>query len=285
MRAAAARADTGVPERAPAWALLCAAVAAQIAYPLCHGTTRAHLTIAIVLLMAAAALADAVVELGARIGATVLALCAGAGLAAELIGTATGFPFGDYGYGTGLGPRIGDVPVAVALAWVMGAWPALSAARRLSPAADGMSLWRQVGLTALGLWSWDLFLDPQMVADGRWRWAHPDPHLPGVPSVPLTNYAGWALVAAAIAAIMCLVSYRYVGRAGRAAGPTPGEAQFLWAWIGSVVAHAAFLGLPGSAAWGGAAMAAIGLPLIAILIRAGRTEPAPAPAGRAAVRG
>ena len=39
---------------------------------------------------------------------------------------------------------------------------------------------------------WDLFLDPQMVAAGHWTWLDPDPALPGVPGVPLTNYAGLA---------------------------------------------------------------------------------------------
>ena len=41
---------------------------------------------------------------------------------------------------------------------------------------------------------WDVFLDPQMVADGRWRWADPTPGLPGVDGVPLTNFGGWLLV-------------------------------------------------------------------------------------------
>ena len=50
----------------------------------------------------------------------------------------------------------------------------------------------RVAVAAAALASWDLFLDPQMVDAGHWRWSDPSPALPGVPTVPLTNYAGWA---------------------------------------------------------------------------------------------
>ena len=38
----------------------------------------------------------------------------------------------------------------------------------------------RVAVGALALASWDLFLDPQMVDAGHWRWADPLPALPGV---------------------------------------------------------------------------------------------------------
>ena len=47
--------------------------------------------------------------------------------------------------------------------------------------------------------AWDLFIDPQMVAAGHWRWAHPDPGLPGTAGVPLTNALGWLAASAYLA--------------------------------------------------------------------------------------
>ncbi len=59
--------------------------------------------------------------------------------------------------------------------------------------------WRRslvVAVTAgAALAAWDVFLDPQMVDAGHWTWADPSPGLPGVAHVPLTNFAGWLLVA------------------------------------------------------------------------------------------
>jgi hypothetical protein len=81
------------------------------------------------------------------------------------------------------------------------AYPALIAARRLAPAA-GVA--RRVAIPVIGgvtLAAWDLYLDPQMVAAGHWRWTYQDPHLPGVHAVPLTTLAGWLVVCAVIALV------------------------------------------------------------------------------------
>ena len=71
------------------------------------------------------------------------------------------------------------VPLVIALAWPMLAWPAALAARRLAHTFAG-----RVAVGAWGLAAWDVFLDPQMVAAGHWRWLDPSPQLPGVPAVP-----------------------------------------------------------------------------------------------------
>ena len=65
------------------------------------------------------------------------------------------------------------MPVVVPLAWTMMAYPVLLAARRLT------RRWVLRGRRAIGLMAWDVFLDPQMVGDGHWRWADPTPSLPG----------------------------------------------------------------------------------------------------------
>lgn len=254
--------------RAAAWALLGAAIGAQIAYPLTHGEARAQLTIAVVLLMGGAAILAAAAELSWPTGLAVVGAAGGIGFAADAIGTTTGFPFGGYAYDDELGPQVAAVPVLVALAWVMGAWPAIAAARRLRPAGARGALPIQIGIAAAGLWAWDLFLDPQMVADGRWRWTHPSPALPGIENVPLSNFGGWLAVSVLIAAAGCAIARRRPG--GEASLIEPGEAQFLWTWISSAVAHAVFLGLPGSALWGAPAMGAVGAPLMIVLVRDAR---------------
>lgn len=253
------------PLAAAAWAVLGAGIALQIAYPLTDGGARARLTVAIVLVLASAAILAAAVGFGPRWALTSGLVAAGLGFAADVVGTATGYPFGGYEYTGGLGPSLLGVPLVIAPAWAMGALPALLAAARLTA---GRGRWALGAAAALGLAAWDVFLDPQMVADGRWRWDHPAPHLPGVPGVPLTNFAGWALVAALIGAALAALPRP----PGRPSGPgrrvAPGEAQFLWVYASSVLAHAVFLDLPGSALWGAAAMGLVAVPL-AVRLAAG----------------
>jgi putative membrane protein len=179
------------------------------------------------------------------------------GFAAEALGVHTGFPFGHYRYGTTLGPTVGGVPLVVGLAWAMLAWPAALVARRLVS--------RSVTRVVLGGWalaSWDLFLDPQLVSAGGWRWLDATPHLPGVPDVPLTNYAGWLLVATVISAGVQWLLRGDPG--GRDAVPI---ALYLWTYVGSVVALAAFLDLRPAAAWGALGMGTVAVPLLRTLRR------------------
>jgi putative membrane protein len=150
------------------------------------------------------------------------------------------------------------VPLVIPLAWTWMAWPSWLAAVRLTRSAPA-----RVALAGLGLAAWDVFLDPQMVAEGYWTWAAPSPALPGVPDVPLSNYAGWLAVAVAMMALL-----------GPAAGPAarrvgddaPMYALYLWTCASSILAHAAFLGLAASAAWGALAMAPVALALAGALV-------------------
>ncbi|MCW2603592.1 MAG: carotenoid biosynthesis protein [Pseudonocardiales bacterium] len=250
-----------------AWAIMGVGVALQIAYPLTDGVVRSRLTVAIVAVMGTAAVVATAARYGPLRSLVALGATAGLGLAAEVVGTATGYPFGGYEYTGGLGPSMASVPLIVGLAWTMGALPAYAAAARL---AAGRSLLSTAVVTALGLAAWDVFLDPQMVADGRWAWDQPHPHLPGVPDVPLTNFAGWLLVAAIVGAAVAAL----LRTAGPATSPgsaiAPAEAQFLWVYVSSILAHAVFLGLPGSAAWGALAMGVVAVPLALRIARAAR---------------
>jgi putative membrane protein len=261
------------PARGPllVWLLLGMVVLAQISYPLAGEPLRARLVMGTVLLGFAGSVSHALLTRGPRVALALVAVSAGGGLAVEACGVRTGFPFGGYGYSGALGPRLGGVPLVIPLAWTWMAWPAWLAAIRITR--------RPIAVAALGLASWDLFLDPQMVAEGYWRWDDPAPALPGVPDVPLTNYLGWLVVALAMMAALRLAAgpaarqpalhfVRAQGCGGRASDG-PMYALYLWTYAGSVLAHAVFLDLPASAAWGGVAMGTVAIPL-ALRVRRSR---------------
>jgi uncharacterized membrane protein len=244
--------------RAPA-ALGAVVVLAQVAYPLTpRGGPRDGLTVATVLLFAAASLTHAYATRGPRAALGLLVVAGGGGLLAESVGVATGVPFGTYDYAGTLGPKLLAVPVVIPLAWVMMAWPALLVAARLTSSRPA-----RVAVAAAALASWDLFLDPQMVDAGHWRWAHPSPGLPGVDTVPLTNYAGWAVVALVLMGVLS----RAVPVQPESTVDTVPYALYLWTYFSSVLALAVFFGLPAAALWGALGMGTVALPLLRSLRR------------------
>ncbi|MGS2619138.1 carotenoid biosynthesis protein [Micromonospora sp. LZ34] len=283
------------------WALLAVLVLAQICYPLTTGTTRARLTVATVLLGWLLSVGHALLSRGARTAAALVAVATGGGFAIEALGVATGFPFGSYDYSGQLGPKLAGVPLVIPLAWTWMAWPAWLAAVRLTrtPAAGGWSARRtgappdsgppggagrsgvrRIALAALGLATWDLFLDPQMVAEGHWVWRDATPALPGLPGVPVSNYLGWLLFAVLLMAALRPLAGPAV--AGTDRRDHPMFALYLWTYGSSVLAHAVFLDLPASALWGAVGMSVTALPLAVTLLRARREDrPASHPPRRA----
>ncbi|MEU7633911.1 carotenoid biosynthesis protein [Nocardia sp. NPDC049220] len=243
-------------------------VAAQIGYPLTSGDGRDRITIAVVLLSAGTALTHATATRGLRYATGVL-LVAGIGLLTEVVGTATGVPFGCYGYAVDrLGPALLGVPLVVATAWIGGLYPVWVVAGAVSRRTTA-----RITLTALGAVGWDLFLDPQMVADGQWTWCDAGSGLPGLEQIPFSNYLGWfgvALVMAGLLAVWERAAPAGCPVRGRGFGLAVPGAMFLWTWLGSALAHAAFLGLPYSACYGLVGMGVLGIPLLVVLPRSRR---------------
>jgi len=224
-----------------------ATVAAQIAFPLVDGDALRDVTIAVVVLFAAANVAHAWAHRGAAWAAGLLVLTAGFGLVVEAIGVRTGLPFGDYGYDDSLGTRLLDVPLIVPLAWTMTAYPVLLAARSLS------YRWAPV-LGAVGLAGWDVFIDGQMVDDGRWQWSDPTPVVPGVPGLPLSDVAGWLVAGLVLMALLHAVLPHQ-----RASQAVPG-ALYLWTFAAYVVGNVFFFGQASVAVTGGVAMGLLAVP-------------------------
>ncbi|AXV08697.1 protein of unknown function DUF422 [Euzebya pacifica] len=226
-------------------ALAAAAVLAQILYPLVEGAARDRLTVVTVLVFSAASLSHAVVARGWRTALRMAAVFVGGGLLVEVVGVATGLPFGEYAYSDRLGWQIAEVPAVIPLAWLMLGYPAMVVARRVTNRPGPGIL-----LGGVALASWDLFLDPQMVAEGYWTWFGDGPHL--IDGVPLTNYAAWLVIALVMAALAWSATGSWDER-----DDTVPLGLYLWTWAGSTLAHAAFFGLPVSALYGGVGMGAV----------------------------
>ncbi len=155
----------------------------------------------------------------------------------EALGSATGFPFGDYFYTDKLQPQLFHVPLLIPLAWLMMLPPAWAVAGRLAGSWRGLKF---IALSALALTAWDLFLDPQMVAWDFWVWEQPG----GYFGIPWINFAGWLLAAAVITALV-------------RPGPLPARPLLLVygvTWFLETFGLLFFWGLPGPALTGGAVM-------------------------------
>lgn len=238
------RARTGV------WLLTAAVVLLQICYPLVHGSPRNLLTVVTVIVFASASVAHAAAHRGAGWASGYLVLAAGTGFAVEVLGVATGFPFGHYSYGTTLGPRVFAVPLVIALAWAMFAYPCLVVARRLGQSRR----WPVIPIGAVALAGWDLFLDPQMVAAGHWNWAHQTPAIPGIPGIPVSNFAGWLVVSLLLMTALHLLLPETSSLDG------PPALLFLWTYVSSVLSAAVFFDRPGVAVVGGVVLGLVAVP-------------------------
>ncbi len=237
--------------RLPPLLLAVTVVALQIVYPLvAQGPARDRLTVVIVVCFAGASLSHALVWRGAAFALALFATTALGGLAIEVVGVSTGVPFGEYRYLDSLGAKALGVPLVIALAWTMMAYPAYVVSEVIGGGTVRAAL---VGGWALA--SWDLFLDPQMVQAGHWEWSATGPALAGI---PLTNHVAWF----AVATLMMLILRAAAPSGSAVADDRIPLALYIWTYASSVMAHALFFGLPASAVAGGVGMGVVVLALL-----------------------
>ncbi len=230
------------------WVLTASSILAQIGWILVPAGERATVTTVVVVLFTSASVSHAWQQFGGRWTALFAVIATGFGLGIELLGSKTGWPFGDYFYADVLQPQILGVPVIVPLAWLMMAYPCLVLARAVTVR------WT-VPLAAIGLTTWDFFLDPQMVGEGYWVWLTTSPDLPGIPGIPLQNYAGWLVGTLVLMAVL-----NRLPRADVDLGVP--LVLYGWMWVGGIIANAVFLSRPGVAVVGGIGMAVLGIPAV-----------------------
>lgn len=125
-------------------------------------------------------------------------------LTAELVGTGTGWPFGEYRYSGLLGAKVGGrVPALVPLSWFLMALPAYALAARRFRSDDQRAI--RLVVAAVALVVWDLALDPAMSQLAPyWMWAQPGPYY----GMPWINLAGWFVTGLAIMGAFELLNVR-----------------------------------------------------------------------------
>jgi lycopene beta-cyclase len=228
--------------------LIALTIGLQISYPLIDGDALRMVTIATVVAGALAMVAHGHLSYGISYSSRYLPIAFLFGLVIEMVGLHTGWPFGKYEYDSSLGAQLFGVPLVVPCAWVMMIHPALCAARRVSK--NWVFLYGGAIMAA-----WDLFLDPQMVAAGRWTWEVPGAHVPFTPDIPLSNAFGWLLSGIFIIGLLNRVlpmERRKEGASLRAV-----DAILLWTLFSGIVGNLFFFDRPGLALFAGAILGAL----------------------------
>jgi uncharacterized membrane protein len=159
-----------------------------------------RLTSVVVVLLAASAVTFAAGRYGVGRAVGAFGAAVAMGGAAEWIGVRTGVPFGEYSYTSLLQPQLGGVPVIVAVAWG-GMGLAAHAIATAIVAESGLKRWVA---GSLALTAWDLFLDPQMLRLGLWKWADEGPYQ----GVPISNFAGWLVVSLLVMGMIDVIAGR-----------------------------------------------------------------------------
>jgi uncharacterized membrane protein len=169
----------------------------QVVTPLFDEGSRQLPTTGVVVLLTLASACATAAAVGVLRAGLAVAGAIGVGFAVEAIGTRTGLPFGEYEYTDALQPQVFGVPAVVALAWAAMGLPAWAVAGRLA-----VSVPARIAVGAIALTGWDLFLDPQMVAEGYWIW----PGGGAYRGIPLSNFAGWLVASALLMALFAAVA-------------------------------------------------------------------------------
>lgn len=116
------------------------------------------------------------------------ALTFGLGLGVEILGSRTGFPFGQYSYDPP-GLTLFGVPLIVPLGW----WAMTLSAYLLAK--------RNPWLTGLLLVAWDIGLEPLMIREGYWSWQEGQ-LLSAYHGVPFQNFLAWYAVGVGLAFLL-----------------------------------------------------------------------------------
>lgn len=133
------------------------------------------------LLLSTAILVLAQEKVQTRRFATFFLIVFSLGYLVELLGTMTGFPFGEYHYGSNLSPLLLGVPVVIGLNWFLLTMSAAYLAARIFTGR-----WLRLVIGALLMVLLDVFIEQVAPLLEYWQWSSD--------IVPLENYFSWFLV-------------------------------------------------------------------------------------------
>lgn len=123
-----------------------------------------------------------------------LTLCLGVGTLFESVSLRTGFPFGHYSFTDLMGPKLFDLPILLALAyvgmgylsWVLG----LAILGCQNETLSGKNIVLLPLAASFGMTAWDLSMDPVWAdIDHAWVWRDGGSYY----GVPISNFFGWFL--------------------------------------------------------------------------------------------
>ncbi len=170
------------------------------------------------------------------------------GMMAELIGTGTGYPFGEYAYTAFLSPKImGAVPFFIPLSWYAVATVSLDLTTRLD-----LPRLQRVLVAALYMVLWDVALDPAMgMGFPIWEWKV-EGFFYGMPAL---NWVGWYGTS-----LVLIWGYEILG-----GGPPRASSRWpLWIWVVNGVLPVGICALAGLGAAVLAGSVALAIPLLAL---------------------
>ena len=104
-----------------------------------------------------------------------------AGLGVEVLGVQTGLIFGGYSYGPVLGIKIGQVPLMIALNWILLIYCSYFIAGKVFKAAL-----LKMAMAAALMVALDVLMEPVAIDLNMWNWEVEIP--------PLQNYAAWFFI-------------------------------------------------------------------------------------------
>lgn len=226
-----------------------------------------------ILFGAAAMFAYAWVVIGKRKTLIFFAVSCLLSLTSELIGTGTGWPFGNYSYTDYLGYKVLDrVPFTIPLSWFYLGLAAYMLGTLLANRIGGrLTFWSLF----FGVWlltAWDLVLDPAMADPSLlvkfWTWHESGPYF----GMPIQNLVGWS-----VTGLLYMGISRMIWRQNMNAVDLAPTAWFPFAVYAANLIFAMFLSL-GAGLWPPVVLALVAGMLPAWLaMRSPRLGAAPAP--------
>ena len=124
------------------------------------------------------------------------------GMSVEILGVATGYPFGNYHYGDSLGSKIFDVPVIIGVNWFTIAYISYHLAKSF---IGNTSL--RILISTLFMLVLDMLLEPIAPKLGYWYWEND--------VITTLNFVSWYLVGLACVYIIDLNNQETVNRSAR----------------------------------------------------------------------